>query len=72
MLLDGPAAAPPPGHVPNFIDPPTLFDWYIVTITLCVSISTLAIVMRVYTKAVLMRKVASEDCEYDNSISVRC
>lgn len=67
QLLDGPAAAPPPDQNSNLVDPPTLFDWYIVTITLCVPISTLAIAMRIYTKAFLIRKLASDDCEHKES-----
>ena len=63
-LLNGPAAEPPPGIVPNLVDPPS--DLYagtvisILTLVLC----TLALVLRMLTKAFLMRQIHGADCKF--------
>ena len=61
-LLDGPAMVPPPGAVPNLIDPPSLRRVVITMLTLFMTLSTLFILMRMYTKIFLLRKTAFEDC----------
>lgn len=62
--LNGPAMAPPPGVTPNFIDPPNLRHIVVLVLTLCMSFSTVAILMRMYTKLFILRKTAFEDCRY--------
>lgn len=62
MILRGPAMAPPPGIEPNFVDPQSLYQYHVLTIVLTVAISTLALVMRIYTKRCIIRKVGAEDC----------
>ena len=62
-LLDGPAMAPPPGIKPNFVNPPNLDKEFYIDLILCLTISVLAVCMRVWTKARVMRKFQIEDCK---------
>ena len=62
-LLDGPAAEPPPGILPNFNDPSNLDKYLIVTCVFCVSFATVTLLLRMYTKVYLIRSIAYEDCE---------
>ena len=39
-ILDAPAMVPPSGVIPNFIDPPNLQHRVIITLTLCIALST--------------------------------
>lgn len=61
-LLDGPAMAPPPGVKANFVNPDNLSHPELAWLQL--SISTAVVVMRVYTKLGVVRKMLAEDCEY--------
>ena len=62
-LLDGPAAEPPPGTVPDLVNPPN--ELYagrttaIFTLVLC----TLALILRLHTKAFVIRKIHAADCK---------
>ena len=62
-LLDGPAAEPPSGVVPHLVNAPN--DLYtgravcIVTLVLC----TLALSLRLYTKAFVIGKIHAADCK---------
>ena len=62
-VLNGPAASPPAGVTPNFNDPPNLNRAVAVVLTLCVFSSTVAFLLRLYTKKFLIRSWAYEDCE---------
>lgn len=62
-LLNGPAMAAPAGAHHNFVNPESLNDWFILTIVLCLVVSTLAVSARVYTKLWIMKKIGWEDCE---------
>lgn len=62
-LLNGPAMAPPPGIKPNFVNPPNLEKEFYIDLILCLTISVLAVCMRVWTKARVMRKFQIEDCK---------
>ena len=64
VLLDGPAMAPPRGLTSNFIDPQNRQHDIIVALTLCMTLAAIAILMRMYTKLFIIRKMASEDCEF--------
>ena len=63
-LLEGPAMSPPAGVAPNFDDPANLDIYVILTITLCVAFSTVAVVLRMYTKVFILRVLAWEDCGF--------
>ena len=64
-LLNGPAALPSPGVVPNF-DNPTQYEGSILYITaaLTLSFATIAVVIRTYTKHSLLRSMGYEDCKF--------
>jgi hypothetical protein len=61
-LLDGPAMNPPPGVMPNFVDPPNLRREVILGLTIYMTTATLVVLMRLYTKLFLFRKIIFEDC----------
>ncbi|MCJ1262840.1 hypothetical protein MMC22_002710 [Lobaria immixta] len=60
-LLNGPALTPPPGVIPNFVNPDNVFVGYVVTVVLCVSTSTLVFWMRMYTKIYILQQTGWED-----------
>ena len=62
-LLNGPAGTPPAGVRPDFINPPNLDVFVTLTVAICVSLATLALLIRMYTKVYLVRLTAYEDCE---------
>ena len=66
-LLNGPAGPPPPGVRPNFDDPANLNTLVISTLTLCLTIAALAVLMRSYTKIFLIRSWDYEDCKLTRS-----
>ena len=61
-MLNGPALTPPSGVQPNFTNPPNMDRTVILVITLCTTFSTIAILLRLYTKLFVLRKVVFEDC----------
>lgn len=62
-LLDGPAVTPPAGLIPSLDNPPNIDTICYLTFSLCVSFASLAVIIRIYTKRVLIRSIAYEDCE---------
>lgn len=60
-LLEGPAMSPPAGVIPNFYHAPNLDVFVVLTLTLCVTFGTLAVVLRMYTKVFILRVLAWED-----------
>lgn len=58
-----PAMRPPPGITPNFKDPPNLAGPSIAMITCAFLLIILAVGSRIYTKAVIIRKLVLEDCK---------
>ena len=66
-ILDGPALAPPPGVKPNFVNPDNLAHPGLEVLQL--TIATLVVLMRIYTKLGVLRKMQAEDCEYLFSMS---
>ena len=70
VLLNGPAVTPPAGTVSNLDNPPNIDAICYMTFFLCMSLATLAVVIRLYTKRFLIRCIAYEDCEYCSSTSL--
>lgn len=66
--LNGPAMAPPSGVIPNFVDPPNIEHVIILVLVLCVVLQTLALLMRIYTKVFIIRKMAVEDCMSSSAV----
>ena len=62
-LLNGPAGQPPAGVVPNFANPPNLVTLNIAVVAIGLTITTLTVSARVFTKLSLIRSVAYEDCK---------
>ena len=62
-LLNGPAGAPPPGMTPNLVNPPNLDAIIIPTLSLCITVTTIVVVIRLYSKLFLIRSIAYEDCK---------
>ena len=65
-LLNGPAAKPPVGVVPNFVDPTNLDTAVITVLSVCLIIGTLAVLIRTYTKLMLIKSIAYEDCKCES------
>jgi hypothetical protein len=63
-LMEGPAAKPPPGVVPNFDNPPNSNQKIRILCILASVIGTLFVIMRLYTRLVLLRKIMFEDCTF--------
>ena len=63
-LLNGPAARPPPGVEPNFVDPTNLDTAVITVLSVCLTITSFAVLIRLYTKLFVMKSAAYEDCKY--------
>ena len=59
-FLDLPALPPPEGVTPNFVDPPNLCNQGL-NIVQCVLVTT-AVLMRLYTKRFILKKMLAEDC----------
>jgi hypothetical protein len=68
--LEMPALAPPPGVVPNFIDPPTNRSAIFAVFITCLVIMTLAVTIRMYTKILMLKKLAIEDCKSTQAFHV--
>ena len=64
ILLDDPAGTPPPGVLPNFENPATLNQWAILTIVLGLSLGTICVAIRIYTKSFIMKVFDPEDCTF--------
>lgn len=61
--LNGPAMVPPPGVIPNFVDPPSLRHAATTMLALYLVLSMIVVLMRMYTKIFILRQMASEDCK---------
>ena len=61
-LLERPAMSPPPGVLPDFHNPSNLNVFVALTISLCVTFATVAVLLRMYTKVFILRALAWEDC----------
>lgn len=57
-----PAGVPPPGVVPNLVNPFYLHTIDLITHILCLVVSTIAVALRVFTKVYLMKQFRAEDC----------
>ena len=59
--MTGPGLPPPPGIIPNFIDPYSRKDVIEATIALCLALCTSFIALRIYTKVAIVRSILLED-----------
>lgn len=63
LMLELPALIAPPGVNYSFVNPPNLRTDFYIDLVLCLTISSLAVSMRVWTKARLIKKFGREDCK---------
>lgn len=76
-LLNGPAGVPPPGILPNFNNPPNLHTSIFAAEAVCLTLTSLAVLIRLYTRHFLLRSVGYDDCQcwysqlfyYSNALS---
>jgi hypothetical protein len=61
-LLDGPAGSTPAGVFPDFEIAVNPYRLFALATALCLISSTLVVLMRLYTKAFIIRSFAYEDC----------
>ena len=64
ILLEGPAVSPPAGVVSNFDDPANLDIYVTLYNTLYIALATVAVISRMYTKVLILRVLAWEDCGF--------
>ncbi|CAD6594032.1 MAG: hypothetical protein ASARMPREDX12_007986 [Alectoria sarmentosa] len=54
-LLSGPGLQPPPGVIPNFIDPPSQAYWVYITLPVCLAVSTPFVWIRLCTAVFILK-----------------
>lgn len=59
-----PGLEPPPGVVPNFVNPENYQNKIIACLTVFLAIATIFTAAKLYTKAVIVKSIAWEDCKY--------
>ena len=59
-----PAGRPPPGTLPNFTNPETLRNPVIVVNALLLTVATLTVCLRLYTRKFIVQALGAEDCIY--------
>lgn len=62
-LSQVPALEPPPGVIPNLVNPPSLANTVIVVSVVFLTLMLFFVSIRIYTKGVLLRSLGWEDCE---------
>lgn len=58
---DLPALAPPPGVISNFVNPPSLGDRLTATLATCLSLSTIFVSVRIYTRLFIIKPLKWDD-----------
>lgn len=69
-ILNGPAMAPPEGETSDFTNPPNENPLAIGVLVTMIVISTLCVLIRLYARVYLLRKVQLEESEYSPLFSV--
>lgn len=59
--MNRPAMRPPPGVTPNFVDPPNMNKLFTIIAITSTCIGTPMVVIRLYTKWAIRKKVLPED-----------
>ena len=57
-----PGLEPPPGVVPNFVDPPSDAYWVFVTLPICLAVSTPFVWIRLYTSFFILKNKGWAEC----------
>ena len=58
-----PIAAPPPGVIPNYIDPPSRGWETILVVTVCLTLMVPFFLVRMYSRIFVTRSLGWDDCE---------
>lgn len=58
-----PALKPPDGQTSNFDNPQSLLKWDAVAVSVCLSITTILFLLRVYVRAWIKKTWVLEDCK---------
>lgn len=72
MATPIPAMPPPHGETSNFNHPDSLLSWDVIVISLCLSVTTILFLLRVYVRVFRKREWVSEDresCGFDACVS---
>lgn len=59
-----PALKPPPGVIPNFVNPESNMQFLIVTTTCFTALAGLFVAFRMYTRLYINRSAGSDDCQF--------
>lgn len=60
-IMDTPAITPPPGVVPNFDDPPNGNTMALAVMSVCLAVTTIAMVLRFYSRWAVVQMVQWQD-----------
>ena len=63
-LLEGPAATPPPGVIPQLDNPPNRKTATQVLPSIAMALATIAVAMSMYSRVFISREFGLPDCEY--------
>lgn len=63
-LLEGPSMKPPPGVIPNLVNPPNKNDLGYGVATASALLCGLLVVLRLYARAFYHKKMVIEDCKW--------
>ena len=67
-MLNGPGLQPPPGVIPNFVDPPSQAHWVYVVLPICLAVSTPFVWIRLYSVFFVLKSHGWADCSYNQSL----
>ena len=65
-----PAMKPPEGVKPDLSSPSPVYGVLIAVVVLCLAVSILAVILRLFVKAVIARKVQFEDCMLQRNVNL--
>ncbi len=68
QLLEGPGLEPPPGVLPNFSDPQSQSVANLACNITCLTVATICVAIRMYTRFVITRSHGWEDCEFRRAL----
>jgi hypothetical protein len=54
---------PPPGVTPDFDNPISIAYRLVITIAICLSTSTIVVLLRLYTKSFIVHTISADDCK---------
>ena len=63
ILYNTPAGIPPPGVVPNFVDPPSTGGTYVLVGSVFLAIMVSFVLLRIYYKLRIAKRFTPDDCK---------